>query len=307
MRKGVRDILFKKEEYRFKQILIVIQDQIEELVAAYRDNNFNSIKKKYNDESNALSRLADVEIHKESTDYLIGRYIGAMEIIGEVLLKKKKEDKIRGFITDIKIEDVPHFNDIIINIADEPRINHQKLADKVGITKGALTPIMDKLADSGLVEYMRPGKFKYYYLTPQGYEYYKDKLINIQRAKNKEALLEDLLLFVENSDNPAEIVGEINEVLYKKEFKSNKFKKKNIKQSDDDPFDVLARMVEEEPVYISVGKTIKNYEADEIMAVRMIKGNNQKRHIAFSNKKEHDASSNEVVTMFDLNFLKSGS
>ena len=94
MRRDIRDILFKKEEYSFKQILIAVQDEIEELVVAYRDNNFISINKKYNDELSTLNRLADVEIHKESTDYVIGRYIGAMEIIGEVLLKKRKSETL---------------------------------------------------------------------------------------------------------------------------------------------------------------------------------------------------------------------
>lgn len=217
MQIDLKNILAEKfYELEFLDVSESTRNAINYIIDAFRDDDFNKIREEYNSAIGLLSRVTDIETQRESVDYLIGRYVGIMEMMGKALLKNAKQKKVNDFIDNLKIEDLPHFNDIIITIGENPKINHQKLADSVGLTKDTLTPIMDKLIESGLITFMRPEKFKYYYLTPQGDKYYKDKLINISRVKNKDALFEDLLLFVENSDNPSKCIEEINNFLYKK-------------------------------------------------------------------------------------------
>jgi DNA-binding PadR family transcriptional regulator len=299
MKIDLKNILAEKfYELEFIDVSESIRDAVNYIIDSFRDDDFNKICEEYNSAIGLLSRVTDIEIQRESVDYLIGRYVGIMEMMGEALLKNTKQKKVNDFIGNLKIEDLPHFNDIIITVGENPKINHQKLADSVGITKGTLTPIMDKLVESGLITFMRPGKFKYYYLTPQGDKYYKDKLINIRRVKNKDALFEDLLLFVENSDNPSECVGKINSFLYNKKFKSDEFKEKNNKRLD--PLDMLTQITIDQPVYISIDNTVNNFEADEIRTVTLFDGDQAKKHISFSNSKLKNMSDEDIF--FDLDY-----
>ena len=186
MKIDLKNILAEKfYELEFSDVSESIRNAINYIIDAFRDDDFNKIREEYNSAIDLLSRVTDIETQRESVDYLIGQYVGIMEIMGEALLKNTKQKKVNDFINNLKIEDLPHFNDIIITVGENPKINHQKLADSVGITKDTLTPIMDKLIESGLITFMHPGKFKYYYLTPQGDKYYKDKLINILYKKGR--------------------------------------------------------------------------------------------------------------------------
>lgn len=279
----------------FSCINELIRDAANYIMDVFRDDAFDKIIEEYNLVSNLLSRVVDVEKQRKSVDFLIGRYIGIIEMTGEVLLRNKKKEKINNFVGNLKVEDLPHFNDIIITVAENPSINHQKLADAVGISKGSLTPIMEKLVESGLITFIRPGKFKYYYLTSQGDKYYKDKSINICRIRNKDALFEDLLFFVENSDNPSKCVGEITSFLFNRRFKSNEFKEKNKKQKD--PLDILSQEVKIQSTYINIENRIQNYEVNKMKIMTSIEGDAIKKHVYFSNNKDEF---NDTVDKSDL-------
>ena len=107
MQIDLKNILAEKfYELEFIDVSESIRNAINYIIDAFRDDDFNKIREEYNSVTGLLSRVTDIEIQRESVDYLIGRYVGIMEMMGEVLLKNTKQKKVNDFIGNLKIKDL---------------------------------------------------------------------------------------------------------------------------------------------------------------------------------------------------------
>ena len=124
-----------------------------------------------------------------------------MYALYEHLAKAYKEKNFRDSLEARDISDIPHVNDIIVTIKQDEGIRQGKLAEKVGIENTTLSGIMDKLVEKGAIRFSRPGKYKYYYLTELGNNYYEKNKIIIEAETNIDALTEQLLLALSKEDD----------------------------------------------------------------------------------------------------------
>lgn len=107
MQIDLKNILAEKfYELEFIDVSESIHNAINYIIDAFRDDDFNKIREEYNSVTGLLSRVTDIEIQRESVDYLIGRYVGIMEMMGEALLKNTKQKKVNDFIGNLKIKDL---------------------------------------------------------------------------------------------------------------------------------------------------------------------------------------------------------
>lgn len=151
---------------------------------------------------------------EENIDYFAGVFIGLLYALDAHLFAHDLEEQTGNL--DVAAEDIPHFQEILYAIEAQDGIRHGKLAELVGIDRSTLTGIMDRIILSDAVIFSRPGKFKYYYLTGLGKRY-----CNIHRRQHflkqdKAALIAAFVALVDQSRDPAELVGELMKTLYSK-------------------------------------------------------------------------------------------
>lgn len=209
----------------YEEFRDVMSRSIDLIISGLRNQDYDFLEKTCEETRLFCVKWVDYENQSKNSDFHFGRYIGAVEIISELIHERAKKNKVIKFIEDSSVLDIPHFNEVICAIAENPGIRHQQLAEKIGISKSTMSPIADKLVSCGLVSFSRPGKFKYYYLTPTGNEYYQNRLINIKSSKNLDVIMEELLLYINQDDNPSARIGEIIAKLYENKSKSEVFKK----------------------------------------------------------------------------------
>lgn len=94
MKIDLKNILAEKfYELEFIDVSESIRDAVNYIIDSFRDDDFNKICEEYNSAIGLLSRVTDIEIQRESVDYLIGRYVGIMEMMGEALLKTQSRKR----------------------------------------------------------------------------------------------------------------------------------------------------------------------------------------------------------------------
>ena len=178
-----------------------IKDSIKRLKAYLSDADLAGIEDEIEQKKSSLSFRVKKKLVEKNVDFVFGRYIGYIDALYEQLAKAYKEKKFRDALEGYDISDIPHVNDIIITIKQNEGIRHGRLAEKVGIEKSTLSGIMDKLVDRGAIRFSRPGKYKYYYLTELGNNYYEKNKIIIEAETNIDALTEQLLLALSKEDD----------------------------------------------------------------------------------------------------------
>ena len=165
-------------------------------------------------------RLLDWLVQKYETEkdigYSIGFLYGVMSVMKEYISKFYINEHMNRTIEKLDAIRLPHFNDILYAIEKEEGIQHGKLADAIGVDKSTLTGIMEKVISSGAVTFTRPGKFKYYYLSPAGKNYCADKRKQYETVYNIDALIEQLTSLVNREKNPSEVVSKIVKELYER-------------------------------------------------------------------------------------------
>ena len=164
-------------------------------------------------------RITDWLVQKytaeENIDYFAGVFIGLLYAL-EVHLHAHDLEEQAGSTLDAVAEDIPHFQEILYAIEAQDGIRHGKLAESVGIDRSTLTGIMDRIILSDAVIFSRPGKFKYYYLTGLGKRYCNSHRRQHNLKQDKTALTAAFVALVDQSRDPAELVGELMKTLYDK-------------------------------------------------------------------------------------------
>lgn len=164
-------------------------------------------------------RITDWLVQKytaeENIDYFAGVFIGLLYALEAHLFIHNLEEQA-GTTLDATAKDIPHFQEILYAIEAQDGIRHGKLAESVGIDRSTLTGIMDRIILSDAVIFSRPGKFKYYYLTELGKRYCNSHRRQHNLKQDKAALIAAFVALVGQSQDPAELVGELMKTLYDK-------------------------------------------------------------------------------------------
>lgn len=151
---------------------------------------------------------------EENIDYFAGVFMGLLYAL-EVQLSAHNQEEQAGTL-GATAKDIPHFQEILYAIEEQDGIRHGKLAESVGIDRSTLTGIMDRIILSGAVIFSRPGKFKYYYITGLGKRYCDIHRRQHNLKQDKAALMASFVALVDQSREPAELVGELMKTLYSK-------------------------------------------------------------------------------------------
>ena len=205
------------------QLNDTLRDVRIDIVSMLRDRNITAGREIVSD-AKAVLPLILSEVDSNNTSYLIGKYVGAVDILDEILNVELVEDeKIQKVMDDVRSEDIPHINEIVYCIFHNPGIRHGKLAKMVGISAGSLTPLMVKIEESGLIMFSRPGKYKYYYLTESGENYYNNKRAESKENMDLDYILENLKILLSHAKNRDEVLRHIMDRLLTPGYKASGF------------------------------------------------------------------------------------
>lgn len=194
-----------------------IDDDLEKIIVCFRDGDLDKLKKEV--ERQRRKTVHEIRKTENNTFFIFGTYIGFLNAFDEYLLVQDEKNQVFSMLSNSKAEDVPHADDIIRTIFKNEGIKHGKLAEKVGIDRSTLTPIMDRLVTHGMVSFIRPGKFKYYYLTPIGEKYYHEKLVNYEKDFDFDYLVEKILIAISQSENPTESIQKVSDAIFSTQHK----------------------------------------------------------------------------------------
>lgn len=297
MEKKLKELLIEgSKDNSFQEYFNLINLSIEKLIISLREFNYQYLEEVYDSMSNITSYVIDTKIIDKSIDFIIGRYVGCLEIISEVLLLNRKQENTIDFFENTPDIDIPHFKEIIAIIAKNPNINHQHLADKIGISKSTLTPVMDKLIKKGMVTYWRPGKYKFYNLTQLGNLYYNSKLNNSYFTKSEEELIEETLLFLKNAEDPSAFIGNLTVAIFNKEFKSKSFREKNSSKMGFININ-FTDINKSQKIFISVGNEVQNYPVTDMSALSQFQNGEISKQLIFNNNLEKVAHSEKKIML----------
>lgn len=189
------------EQNNYALVSEYITEITDQLKANLINSELNALEESIEREKTYLSYFVKKELVQQNIDFIFGRYIGFVDAIYEHLAKAYKETSLKDSLNSCDISEIPHVNDIIVTIHTNPGIRHGKLAEEVGIEKSTLTGIMDKLIDRDVVNYSRPGKYKYYYLSELGTAYYENNKNIIDAETDIKALTEQLLIVLSREED----------------------------------------------------------------------------------------------------------
>lgn len=227
-----------------------INNSVDAIVRDLYDDELKKVLTTIEREKSIFSMIDKQESVEKNKHYLIGKYVGFIYAVDKFLsiaLPKKNLDNV---VNSLNVYEIPHINDIIITIIKNEGIRHGKLADEIGIKKSTLTGIMEKLVSKGIVTFSRPGKYKYYYVTDLGKEYYKHNKGVINSMSNIDSLTEQLLVAISKEDDANGKLISIIEALTKGKhcFKEYEAKSKGkIK-----PETIFAHMPRIKPVNVAI-------------------------------------------------------
>ena len=237
---------------------------------------------------NVLSHHTEKSQTYSNELFALGRCAGCIEFLDVLLKYKIRKERSNNIFTTSEAKNIPHINDVISYISKQPGIRHGELSNKVGVEKNTLTSIMSKLVDSGLVTYARPGKFKYYYLTDQGKNYYKDNLEHFKTSYDINYLIEQLLLVVSNSSNPSELVGKIMTSLYAGHHEFEGYESKIAKNIT--PLSLIPKIIAENPVSIYFNNNDNTYIVDSAELITFYKSISTKSILYLSHNSNENTS-----------------
>ena len=238
-----------------------IEDELNVIELLIRQSETEVIKKELNIQKNIWFQAIKKERKRNSFEFLIGYCFGLLEALEKYILYAEEKEKSKRLLLDTNVENIPHVNDIILHIAKNEGIRHGKLAEKVGIEKNTLTGIMDKLYKYDIITFLRPGKYKYYYLTENGYNYYKDYLSNIEVSMNIDSLIEQLLVTISNDANPSETVLKILKALYDQKYLSSGY----IARQRVEPVSLLPAIASMQPFELKIPKIANTYVVNQAL------------------------------------------
>ena len=221
---------------------------LESLTKLFQKKQVFDLQKKVDLHKKKVHYCARKEIRSENVSFAIGRYYGMLEALGECVDDLVKKERVLNEINTSGFEKTPHLNDIIMSIAANPGIRHGELAKKVGIERNTLTGITDRLVESDVITFSRPGKFKYYYLTNLGKSYYEDNLVHLQESLSLDYLIEQLVLVVSKSDYPTEIAMKVVHSFLDGQHRFKDFKASNTHKIN--PLKIIPDIIANKPAYI---------------------------------------------------------
>jgi DNA-binding MarR family transcriptional regulator len=239
----------------------IIEDELASIELLIRQSELEVIKSELDIQKNIWFQIIKQEKRKNSFEFLIGRCLGILEFLEKYIFNLEEKEKSRKLLQETNIENVPHINDIILHIAKNDGIRHGKLAEKVGIEKNTLTGIMDKLYRYDIVAFSRVGKYKHYYLTENGYNYYKDNLSNIELNMNVDSLIEQLLVTISNDATPSETFAKILRAVYEQKHLSEGY----VASKKIDPVSLLPEIVSMQPFELKIPHIPNTYTVNQAM------------------------------------------
>lgn len=153
----------------YQTIRRIILNAVDELADNFRKKEYVALQEFCRALNNAFLFSRKEEEAQESMGYLIGYISGVLRSVEEF----RTSEEFKLFLvmeekTDIGIKDIAHINDILEILSGSSEIRHGRLAERIGIDKSTLTPIMDKLVKLDLVSFSRVGNRKYYFITSLG-------------------------------------------------------------------------------------------------------------------------------------------
>lgn len=224
------------------------------------------------------------EIKNKNVSFAIGRYYGILEILSKCVDNLVRKERVQNEIHSSNFEKIPHLNDIISVIALNPGIRHGELAKKVGIERNTLTGIADRLVESDIITFSRPGKFKYYYLTVDGKKYYDENLAHFQEEMDIDYLIEQLLLLVSKSNTPSDLVAKILNSLLDGQHKFKEYKSNNKKKID--PLKFIPKIIATKPAYVSISNSEESMYVDSATIYTFDQNLASESFICFNNSSE---------------------
>lgn len=196
-------------ERKTAEIQSYLDKLLDFLVKSFQKKQVFELQKRVDIHKKKVHYCARKEIKSENISFAIGRYYGILEAISGCVDDQVRKERALNEITVLDFEKIPHINDVVAIIASDPGIRHGELAKKVGIERNTLTSITDRLVEYDIITFSRPGKFKYYYLTELGKNYYEENLVHIQEDMNIDFLIEQLLLVMSKSTTPDELAAKV--------------------------------------------------------------------------------------------------
>lgn len=137
----------------------------------YRTNQIPLLEQLVQIQSRKLARTADIARSQHGISYELGMIMGVMNTMKEFLRCYHQQEDITQLIEECVQCKIPHIQQIIEILRQEPMLQHGKLAEKLGIDKSSLTPIVKKMENNGIITVFISGKFKYYILSNAGNQF----------------------------------------------------------------------------------------------------------------------------------------
>lgn len=176
--------------------------------------------------------LFDKKAQEDSLDYWIGYYSGILSVYQLYLAEHYKQAVVSEKLNSTFAETVPHFDEAISFIYKNEGVRHGKLAEALNIEKSTLSGIMDRIVEAGAATFSRPGKFKYYYLTPAGKAYYLNSRQRMEMASDCQTLTAQLSSLMSKSSDPAALVGDIVRSLFENQMEAIQKEKTSLSEWD---------------------------------------------------------------------------
>ncbi len=160
--------------------------------------------------------LSEMRLHRRTFDshrkknpivFLCGYYSATLDVFKWLLEERETQEAIQAEVSSQWRGQISHFESAIAAIHENPGIRHVDLAAVMKTPKSTLTGMMEKMVDLGVATYSRPGKFKYYYLTPAGESYYAAHAKQIELHRSEEFQMSEAINFLAQSADPAKEIG----------------------------------------------------------------------------------------------------
>ena len=165
-------------------------------------NEYDKLQKNMFFIKSKISRYTFNDESNKSRKFLLGKLSGMLEMQELVLsCYFSKQNKLSA-INDNELKMIPHINDIIFNIANYEGIRHGQLAERTHLEKNNLTAIMKRLDDYNVVVFTKQGKFKCYYLSDFGKQYYNKYLKKQKSIEYMDSIIEELAISIRTQKNP---------------------------------------------------------------------------------------------------------
>ena len=176
-------------------------------------NEYDNLQKNMFNLKTKIGKIVLPEELGNQRNYFLGKLYGMLEMQDLVLnIYFNRKNKLSA-INDNELKMIPHINDIIYNIAKCEGIRHGKLAEKTHLEKNNLTAIMKRLSDYDVVIFNRQGKFKCYYLSEFGQQYYEKNLKMQDSIEYLDYLIDSLAISISMQNNSQHALNRFIEVI----------------------------------------------------------------------------------------------